>query len=51
MSTIKACFCLLCDLNNLEDEMLIVEGLDAVLASGSMDGEYIPERPVEVLYE
>jgi hypothetical protein len=29
--------------------VLIVERLDAVLASGSFEGEYILERPVEVL--
>jgi hypothetical protein len=49
MSAIKACFCLLCDLNDLEDQMLIVERLDALLASGTSEGEYILERPVGVL--
>jgi len=51
MSAIKASLCFLCDLNYLEDQMLVVEGLDALLSSGASKGEYILKRPVDRLDE
>jgi hypothetical protein len=51
MSAIKAILCFLCDLNYLEDQMLVVEGLDALLARGPSKGEYILKRPVDRLDE